>query len=161
MKTSIKGQTLIKFFESFKAKPYLCSAGVPTIGYGSTFYENGKPVKITDDAITKERADFLFTQTLGKYEKIVKDSITSSIEQHEFDALVSFAYNTGKIGQRLRIAVNTNPDDKTIWGIFLLYDKYKDAKTGEIKPLLGLTRRRNAEAHLYFKNELKFYQDLK
>jgi lysozyme len=161
MKTSIKGQTLIKFFESFKAKPYLCSAGVATIGWGSTYYEDGKAVKLTDKPITKERADLLFALTLGKYEKAVKDSITSSLEQHEFDALVSFAYNNGKIGNRLRIAVSTDPDDKKIWGTFLLYDKFKDKKTGEIKESLGLKRRRNAEAHLYFKNELNYYQDLK
>ena len=43
-KVSKKGLDLIKKFEGLKLKPYLCSAGVPTIGYGNTLYENGKKV---------------------------------------------------------------------------------------------------------------------
>ena len=44
MKVSQKGLDLIKKFEGLKLKPYLCSAGVPTIGYGNTYYANGKRV---------------------------------------------------------------------------------------------------------------------
>ena len=42
MNISQEGIALIKKFEGLKLNPYLCSAGVPTIGYGNTFYENGK-----------------------------------------------------------------------------------------------------------------------
>ena len=41
MKTSKKGLELIKKYEGFEAKPYLDIAGVPTIGYGATYYQNG------------------------------------------------------------------------------------------------------------------------
>ena len=47
---------LIKRFEGFRAKPYLCPAGIPTIGYGATFYEDGSKVKLIDPAITEPRA---------------------------------------------------------------------------------------------------------
>ena len=57
MKLDKKGLDLIAEFEGLSLKPYLCSAKVPTIGYGSTFYENGTKVKLTDAPITKQRAD--------------------------------------------------------------------------------------------------------
>lgn len=48
---SDKAVEIIKYFEGFRAKPYYCSAGVPTIGYGTTIYPTGEKVKITDKAI--------------------------------------------------------------------------------------------------------------
>jgi len=56
-KISQGGIDLIKKFEGLKLKPYLCSAGVPTIGYGNTFYETGKKVTLNDPAITEKRAE--------------------------------------------------------------------------------------------------------
>ena len=55
-KIGTKGLDLIKSFEGLKLKPYLCPAKVPTVGYGSTFYENDKKVKLTDPSITEQRA---------------------------------------------------------------------------------------------------------
>ena len=46
LKTSPAGLAIIKKFEGFRAKPYRCPAGVATIGYGSTYYADGKPVKV-------------------------------------------------------------------------------------------------------------------
>lgn len=48
MKTSPKGIQLILSFEGFSAKPYLDSAGIPTIGYGNTYYPGGKKVTMKD-----------------------------------------------------------------------------------------------------------------
>ena len=56
MKTSPQGLAIIKKFEGFRSKPYFCPAGVPTIGYGSTYYADGKPVKLTDAPITEAQA---------------------------------------------------------------------------------------------------------
>ena len=51
--------TLIKKYEGFSSKPYLCPAGVPTIGYGTTHYSDGTPVTLKDKPITRETADAL------------------------------------------------------------------------------------------------------
>ena len=51
-----KGYLLIAQFEGLRLKPYLCSAGVPTIGYGSTFYPSGRKVTMQDKPITQETA---------------------------------------------------------------------------------------------------------
>jgi len=50
---------LIKRFEGFRSRPYLCPAGVPTIGYGATHYLDGSRVKLTDPPISKEAAERL------------------------------------------------------------------------------------------------------
>ena len=50
---------LMRRFEGLYLTPYLCSAGVPTIGYGATYYEDGTRVTLFDAAITNERAEAL------------------------------------------------------------------------------------------------------
>lgn len=55
---------LCRRFEGLYLKPYLCPAGVPTIGYGSTRYEDDTRVALTDPPITKERAEQLLLHEL-------------------------------------------------------------------------------------------------
>lgn len=149
MRTNKEGIDLIKQFEGLKLEPYLCSAKVPTIGYGSTFYENGTKVKITDPKITKERAEQLLINTIEKFEKGVI-SLTHGLwlTDNQFSALVSFSFNVGlnnlKKSTLLRI-LKQNPNDKDIYEQFLRWNKAGG------KVLNGLTRRREAEAKLYFK----------
>lgn len=57
---------LARKFEGCYLRPYLCPAGVPTIGYGSTFYENGTHVTLGDPAITRERAEQLLAYELRR-----------------------------------------------------------------------------------------------
>ena len=103
MKVSIACIELIKLSESFSARPYRCPAGVWTIGYGSTRYENGTPVASTDASISEARAVQIMLATLsGEYESAVNRYVTVPMEQHQFDALVDFAYNCGS--QNLRIS---------------------------------------------------------
>lgn len=146
-KTGIKGINLIKEFEGLRLKPYLCSANVPTIGYGNTFYEDGTKVKLTDKPITESRAIELLQFILINFEKHVDSYCRDDINQNQFDALVCFAYNVGtgalKSSTLLR-KVNANPNDPTIRNEFL-----KWTKAGG-KQLSGLVRRRTAEANLYF-----------
>jgi lysozyme len=54
-----KNQALIRRYEGLYLTPYLCPAGVPTIGYGATYYDDGTRVQLTDAPITKERVDAL------------------------------------------------------------------------------------------------------
>ena len=95
LKTSPQGLAIIKKFEGFRAKPYRCPAGVATIGYGSTYYADGRPVKMTDAPITEAQAQELLQATLAKYEDCVNGAVKMPINQNQFDALVSFTYNVG------------------------------------------------------------------
>ena len=146
-KASQKGLDLIKRFEGLKLKPYLCPASIATIGYGNTYYPSGAKVKLTDPAITKEKAEELLKFLLASYEKGVDSFCRDDINQNQFDALTSFAYNVG-VGNLQKSTlikkVNKNPNDPTIRAEFMKWNK------GGGKVLLGLTRRRQAEADLYF-----------
>lgn len=144
--TSQKGLNLIKSFEGLSLKPYLCPAGIPTISYGLTYYSNGTKVKLTDKPITQQEADTMLMNALKHYEQGVDSFTTDSVNQNQFDALVSFAYNCGlgnlKSSTLLK-KVNANPNDPTIRQEFLKWNK------GGGKVLPGLTKRRTAEANLY------------
>ena len=95
MKISENGLSMIKEKEGLRLKPYLCSAGRATIGYGSTMYENDKEVTLKDQPITEQRALDLLNNTLVKYEKAVNDHVEVELTQNEYDALVVFVYNIG------------------------------------------------------------------
>jgi lysozyme len=147
MKLDKKGYDLIKEFEGLKLKPYLCSASVPTIGYGSTYYENGKKVKLTDAPITKERADALFQIVADDFAKRVLPLIKKPLTQNQFNSIVSFAFNLGvralQNSTLLRL-ININPNDANIAKEFLKWNK----ASGVV--VKGLTNRRIKESALYF-----------
>lgn len=146
MKVNEKGIELIKKFEGCKLKAYKCSGGVPTIGYGATFYEDGSKVKMTD-TITQQRADELLQYHVGLFSEKVKPLIKDTINDNQFSALVSFAYNVG-VGalskSTLLKKVNINAKDASISAEFA-----KWIKAGG-KILSGLEKRRAAESQLYF-----------
>ena len=146
-KIGTKGLDLIKSFEGLKLKPYLCPAKVPTVGYGSTFYENDKKVKLTDPSITEQRASELLLDSLKGFEKYVDSYCRDDINQNQFDALVSFCYNLGPANLKsstLLKKANVNPNDPTIAQEFLRWNKAGG------RALKGLTKRRQAESDLYF-----------
>ncbi|KQT20943.1 hypothetical protein ASG22_16115 [Chryseobacterium sp. Leaf405] len=144
MKTSQKGINLILLFEGFSSKPYLDSAGIPTIGYGNTYYPGGKKVTMKDSSITKERGAELFATVLPTYEKIVNSNIKVSLTQNQFDALVSHTYNTGG-SDTLFSLINKKANSETIKDWFI--SRYITAGG---KVLNGLIKRRKAEADLFF-----------
>lgn len=141
-----KGLSLIKQFEGFMAKPYICSGGAKTIGYGATYYPNGTRVTMQDKAITEGQASTMLTNMLGIYEKAVDTFCRDDINQNQFDALVAFAYNVGTNALKsstLLKKVNKNPNDPSIRTEFLKWNKANG------RALKGLTNRRIAEANLY------------
>lgn len=146
MKLNKAAADLIKSFEGLRLTAYKCSAAKDTIGYGNTFYEDGTPVK-PGDKITKERAEVLFTIIANEFSSKVAPLIKSKINENQFGAITSFAYNAG-VGNlqksTLLKKVNANPDDPSIRAEFMKWDKAGG------KQLAGLTRRRKAEADLYF-----------
>jgi len=148
MKLDENGYKLICEFEGLKLKPYLCSAKVPTIGYGNTYYPNGVKVTMQDKAITKEYAFEIFKDIADKFASKVDALVKSEVNQHQFNSIVSFAYNVGVNALKvstLLVKVNKNPNDATIRTEFLKWNKASG------KVIDGLTNRRTKEANLYFK----------
>lgn len=150
MRTSSVGIDLIKEFEGFSSTPYWDSTGkVWTIGYGIT----GKGVTKNTPAISEQQATKLLMDHVALVEEGVHKLVTAPINQNQFDALVSFAYNVG-----LDIDDDTQAEglgDSTLLRLLNLH-RYFDAAdefpkwvySGGIK-LAGLVRRRNREKELF------------
>lgn len=135
---------IIKKFEGCKLSAYKDIVGVWTIGWGNTYYENGSKVQ-PDDKITQARAEALLVLTVTRFWKDVKKVVKSPVNDNQFAALVSFAYNTGALNKSTLLKlVNANPNDKQIAHEFM---KWVNAGG---KPSNGLINRRRAELHLYF-----------
>lgn len=141
-----KGLDFLINEEGLVLHPYLDSVGIPTIGVGCTYYENGTKVKMTDSSITKDRAISLFKNLLNNYELGVYSVTRDDINQNQFNALVSFTYNEGVNAFKhstLLEKINLNPDDNTITHEFLQWERAgSDPKR--------LESRRIHEAKLYF-----------
>ena len=145
MKTSDMGLSLIKSFEGFSARPYLCPAGVPTIGYGATYYPDGRRVTMQDRPVTVAQATDMLRSMLASYEAGVSRYVLVPVTQGQFDALVSFAYNLGlsalKSSTLLRL-LNLR-DYAGAAAQFLRWNR----AGGKVLP--GLTRRREAERVMF------------
>jgi lysozyme len=161
------GLALIKASEGFSAKPYKCPAGVPTIGYGCTYYPDKRKVTLQDPPITEAQASAMLQAVLEQYERDVDSFATDTLTQNQFDALVDFAYNAGSGNLKcstLLKKVNANPNDPTIRNEFMRWvfggdgshngvDDNGDGRIdepGERQKLKGLVVRRLKEADLYF-----------
>lgn len=135
----------IKTWEGFRTIAYRCPAGVLTIGYGHT----GDDVR-EGDTIAYKEADELFEQDIAKFERELKQSLTTKVvkklTQGQYDALLSFAFNIGITkfnSSTLRKKVMANPSDPTIGAEFCkwIYGG------GNVLP--GLVKRRCMEANIY------------
>ena len=139
---------LIKMFEGYKPKAYLCPASVVTIGFGSTMYTDGRKIKL-GDTINEQQANELLMWELRNKAFALHGL---NLNQNQFDSCLSFIYNLG-IGafakSTLKKKISLNPNDKSIKDEFLKWNKAR--VNGELMELKGLTRRRIAEADLYFK----------
>jgi len=145
---NINSQTraLIRRFEGCRLTAYQCSAKVWTIGFGATRFEDGSIVK-QGDAITQERADKLFVILLDQFAEEIKPLVRKDLNDNQFGALLSFAYNAGTTRFRnstLRKLTIANPNNPQIRLEFM---KWVNRGTPSEK---GLTIRRKAEADLYF-----------
>ena len=141
MKTSDKGIEFIIKEEGEVLHAYRCQAGVWTIGVGHT--EGVTP----DMKITKEQSRQLLKADLCRFEKVVNETIKHPLLQHQFDALVSFAFNIGTQAFKnstLAKKINANAPYNEIREQFLRWNKAGG------KVLAGLTSRRKREAKLYY-----------
>ena len=139
MNISVEGISLIKKFEGCELEAYQDSVGVWTIGYGHT-----KDVK-EGDKINQDEAEHLLEEEMPEYEGYVNDMVEVSLEQCQFDALVSWVYNLGPTNlssSTLLKVLNEGDYDEVPFQI-----KRWNKAGGKV--LEGLTRRREAEALLF------------
>jgi len=143
---SIYGLRLLAKHEGLSLQAYKCPAGVWTIGYGNTFYEDGTKVK-EGDLVTRQRAEELLRIIANDFAKKVATLVKAKLNIEQFDALCSFAYNVGIANfakSTLLKKVNANHLDPTIRQEF---EKWNKANGRVLK---GLIARRKEEADLYF-----------
>jgi lysozyme len=138
--------SIIKKYEGLKLNAYICPAGVPTIGFGSTFYPDGRRVKL-GDKITLQEAESILLHDIKRFQKEVSSSVKIEITNNQLSALISFTYNVGASAFRkstLLRKVNANPTDITIHNEFMRWTR----AGGKVLP--GLVKRRAEESKLYF-----------
>ena len=140
------GLDLIKSFEGLFLKPYLDPIKIPTIGYGTIQYPDGKRVTMQDPEITEERALELLQHEVDKKAQAVDQMVKVQLNDNEFAALASFSYNVGSGAlstSTLLKLLNAGADRSAVADQFLRWDKAGG------KQLPGLTRRRQAERSLF------------
>lgn len=138
-------EELIKRFEGCRLRPYLCPAGVPTIGYGATYYQGGLRVALTDPPISKQNAEnLLIWQICTVYLPAVMKLSPGINTPERLAAIIDFTFNlgTGRLkASTLRKRINAGrwadvPKELRKWN-----------KAGG-RELVGLTKRREAEIAL-------------
>lgn len=143
VEASQKAIDLIKQFEGCMLDTYLCPAGIPTIGYGHT---GGVRMGVH---ITPAMADQLLREDVEKFAHGVDAWVDADITQHQFDALVCFAFNVGLSALRSSTLLRKVEACDTAGAAeeFLKWNKAKH--NGVMVPLEGLTKRRQAERALF------------
>ena len=154
---SANGINLIKEYERYFPEAYRCPKGVWTIGWGSTRYSDGSPVR-QGDKITTDHAERLLHEHLFLLESEVSSVLKVPVSQCQFDALVSFAYNCGMGALKGSTLLKTiNSEGEVDISMFVRWSKIK---TNEgTKTLKGLVKRRISEFHLFTTGELEFNFD--
>ena len=138
-------QRLIRRFEGCILSPYLCPAGVATIGYGSTRYEDGSSVSLTDAPITRARAEqMMLRSVLTEYLPAVRKLCPDIDSPDRLAAIIDFTYNLG--ASRLRASTLRRRINAGEWeAVPAELNKWVYAGG---RPLNGLRLRRQAEAAL-------------
>jgi GH24 family phage-related lysozyme (muramidase) len=151
--TSQTGINMIKEFEGFRANKYNDAAGHCTIGYGTLLHHgncnNAASEQPYNSGISETQAAELLTREVRNVETTVKNAVTVSLNQNQFDALVSFTYNVGSgnfssstLLKELNKGNYSNvPSEMRRWT--------KATVNGQKVDLPGLVTRRNREAELF------------
>ena len=145
MKISPRGLELIKDFEGFSSTAYLCPAKIPTIGWGNTFYEDGRKVKLGDQISKTDALKLLEVVANRDFADKIFPSIKVKVTQSQFDAMVSLAYNIGA-GAFLKSTLLKKVNAGDFAGAGEQFLRWNKAGG---KVVLGLTRRREREKQLF------------
>ncbi|QEM13476.1 lysozyme [Mucilaginibacter rubeus] len=146
---SADGEKLIQGFEGLRLKAYQDIAGVWTIGWGNTHYANGKPVKKGDTLPNRECADDLLEFKLKGFAAQINNLVKVTINQNQFDALLSFQYNTGALAVSTLLKKLNAGDFAGAAAEFGRWNKV--TKEGKKVVSQVLTDRRAKEAKLFLK----------
>ena len=139
---------LCRRYEGYRAKPYLCPAGVPTIGYGSTYYADKRKVTLEDQPMEEGAARALLMVELEHtyLPGVLRNCPVLATNERRCNAIVDYAYNLG-VG-RLQTSTLKRKINAQDWdGVqeqLMLWTK------GGGKVLPGLVARRKAECLLIF-----------
>lgn len=153
------GLDLVKHFESFFPEAYWDKTGrCWTIGYGHTGLQHKDNTVFKGRTVTHEEALQLLAYDMQQFEARVKTFIKVELRQHQFDALVSFDFNTGGLtlrgGRLSTLARLVNAGDmRGAAAEFLKWNK----SGGQV--LRGLTRRRKAERALFLGEDWTKFRD--
>lgn len=153
MQYSNAGLALTKGFEGLRLTAYKDSAGVWTIGYGSTRYKNGAPVKRGDALVNEECANDLLLVTMQQYVDAVNHDVKVPLTQNQFDALVDFTYNegTGALAMSTLLKKLNAKDYAGAADEFLKWDEITSPTTHQKEVLNDLYIRRTKERVLFLK----------
>lgn len=139
--------SLCRQFEGYRARPYLCPAGVPTIGYGSTYYADGRKVTLEDSLMDEPTARSLLMAELAHtyFPAVLRHCPVLATDERKCNAIVDFCYNLG-VG-RLQTSTLKRKINSQDWSgakeQLMLWTK------GGGKVLPGLVKRRAAECALF------------
>ena len=137
--------SLCKQFEGFRSKPYLCPAGVATIGYGSTYYSDGRKVTLQDPPMDEPAASALLMYELQHtyLPGTLRNCPILATDERRLNAVVDFCYNLG-IG-RLQTSTLKRKINAQDWEG--AKEQLKKWNKGGGKVLAGLDKRRKAECN--------------
>jgi len=137
---------LCKHFEGFSSKPYMCPANVATIGYGSTYYADGRKVTLQDPPMSEPEAYELLLRELHHtyLPGTLKHCPVLATDEKKLNAIVDFCYNLG-VG-RLQTSTLRRKINEQDWEAAKV-ELMKWNKGGG-KVLAGLNKRRKAECAL-------------
>jgi lysozyme len=152
------GRNLIKHFEGFASQPYLCPAGVLTIGYGHTREDvDGDSLERwakSGRVMSLHEADVILTHDLTRFEEWV-EALAPHTSENQFAALVSFAFNlgTGALARSALLKYCQAGQNEKAAREFIDWDEHGKVIKGWVyasgKMLPGLVKRRAAERALF------------
>lgn len=149
LKISDKGINFISNFEGKRYKMYKDAAGLPTIGIGHLIKPNEK--ELLTKTLTENEVNELFRNDLKGFENAVNNSVKVSLNQNQYDALVSFSFNVGIgsfQGSTLLKLLNAGKYSEAA-------EQFQRWNKAGGKPIYGLTRRRNEEKQLFLIGDYK------
>lgn len=151
---SRNGLKLIQEYEDFRAKAYLDIKGVPTIGFGTTYYQDGTKVQL-GDICTRSQAEAWFMNDCKALDAFLDRNVTQKkLTQNQFDALASFIYSVGRsafIGSTMYRLIKLGKM-KEAADEFLRWDKV--TINGKKVSSQGLLNRRKKERALFLKGAI-------
>jgi len=132
MKLNEAGYAKLHQREGLRLKPYLDTEGIATIGFGNTYYLDGRKVTMKDRALTTTEAKELGKVIPDDFAKFVDSKLKKTVTQDQFNALVSICYNIGKTGfvnsTMLRL-INIDPNDIKIADAIAMWRKNEEVRS--------------------------------